>query len=158
MRYWGGERERWETRKGARQFPLGGFRLFEKGFLADDHDDAGFGDVEAPAVGFEVVANLGALGEAYMAVDDGAANTRVTANIHVIVDDGLRDFRVAVDADIVADHGRLHAAAGDHRAAGNDGIESHPHALRVGKDELCGRILMLPGAQRPGAVIQVEDR
>src|SRR5438105_11030196 len=140
------------------QFASSGFRLFDKGFLANDDDNAGIGDVKAAAVGFEVVANLGAFRKADVAVDDGAANARVAADVHVVVDDGLRDFRVAVDTHIVADDGSLHAAAGDHRAAGDDGIEGHTHALGVGEDEFCGRILMLPGAQRPGAVVQVEDR
>src|SRR5207249_11212500 len=50
------------------------------------------------------------------------------------------------------------AAAGDHRAARNDGIESHAHAFRVGKNEFCWWVLVLPSAQGPGAVVQVEDR
>ncbi len=39
---------------------LGRFGLFDEGFLAHDDDDAGIGDMEAAAVGFEVVADLGA--------------------------------------------------------------------------------------------------
>src|SRR5260370_14372558 len=140
------------------QLGLRGFRFFDEGFLADDDNNAGIGDVEAAAIGFEVVANLGALGEADVAVNDGTANARVAADVHVIVDDGLGDFGIAGDADIVADHGCLHTAAGNYRAAGDDGIEGRAHALRVSEDELCGRILVLPGAQRPGAVVQVEDR
>ena len=53
---------------------LGGFGLLDERFLADDDDDAGIGDVEAAAVGFQIVANLGALGKADVAIDDGAAN------------------------------------------------------------------------------------
>jgi hypothetical protein len=68
---------------------LSGFGFFDEGFLADDNDDAGIANVEAAAVGFEVVADLGALGEADVAVDDGAADARVAADIHVIVDDGV---------------------------------------------------------------------
>src|SRR6266849_3359527 len=68
---------------------LGRFGFFDEGFLADDDDDTGIADVEAAAVGFEVVADFGALGKADVAVDDGAANARVAADIHVIVDDGV---------------------------------------------------------------------
>src|SRR5438445_12501890 len=64
-------------------------RFFDEGFLTDNNDDAGIADVEAAAVGFEVVADLSALGEAHVAVNDGAADARVAADIHVIVDDGI---------------------------------------------------------------------
>src|ERR1700680_155355 len=70
----------------------GGFGLFDQGFLADYYDNAGVGDAEAAFVGFHVVAYFGALGQAYMAVDDGAADARMAADVYVIVDDGLRDF------------------------------------------------------------------
>src|SRR6266851_965502 len=120
---------------------LSGFGLFDEGFLADDDDDAGIADVEAAAVGFEVVADLSALGKADVAINDGAADTRVAADIHVIVDDGI-----------------LNAAAGDDGATGHNGIERDAHALRIGEDKFCRRILMLPSAQRPGGVVQVENR
>src|SRR6266436_3721632 len=94
---------------------LGGFGFFDEGFLADDDDDAGIGDVEAAAVGFEVVADLGALGKTDMAIDDGAADTRVAADVYVIVENGIGDFAVAVDAHVVANHLFLDAAAGDDR-------------------------------------------
>src|SRR5712664_4493322 len=92
---------------------LSGFRFFDEGFLADDDDNTGIGNVEAAAVGFEVVADLGALGKADVAVDNGAADARMAADIHVVVDDGIGDFAVAVDADIVANRRFLDAAAGD---------------------------------------------
>src|ERR1700675_4133927 len=82
----------------------GGFGFFDEGFLADDDDDAGIGDMEAAAVGFQVVADPGALGKTDVAVDDGAADARVAADIHVVVDDGIGDFAVAVDAHVVANY------------------------------------------------------
>src|SRR5712664_463797 len=136
---------------------LSGFGFFDEGFLADDNDDAGIADVEAATVGFEVVADLGTLGEADVTVDDGAANARVAADIHVIVDDGIRDFAVTVDADVVAEDGFLNAAAGDDRASGDDGIEGDAHALRIRKDKFRRRILVLPGAKRPRGIVQVEN-
>src|SRR5713101_232383 len=81
---------------------LGRFGFLDQRFLADD-DDAGIGYVEAAAVGFEVVADLGALGKADVAINDGAADAGVAADVHVIVDDGIQDIAVTVDADVVAD-------------------------------------------------------
>src|SRR5260370_14957064 len=130
----------------SRGIALGRFGFFDEGFLADDDDDAGIGDVEAAAVGFEVVADFSALGEANVAVNDGATNARVASDVYVVVDDGFGDFGIAVDANVVADDGSLHPAAGDYRTAGHDGIEGHAHAFRVCEDELCGGILGLPGA------------
>src|SRR5712692_4844101 len=136
---------------------LSGFGLFDEGFLADDDDDAGIADVEAAAVGFEVVADLSALGKADVAINDGAADARVAADVHVVVDDGIQDIAVTVDADVVADDGFLNAAAGDDGASGDDGIESDAHALGIGKDKLGWRILVLPGTERPVLVIKIED-
>src|SRR6266481_9490558 len=65
------------------------FGFFDQGFLADDDDDTGISDVEAALVGFEVIADLGALGKADVAVDDGAADARVAADVHVVVNDGI---------------------------------------------------------------------
>src|SRR6266849_779224 len=137
---------------------LCGFGLFDEGFLPDHDDDAGIGDVEPAAVGLGVVADFGALREADVAVDDGAPDSRMAADVDVVIDDGFGDFAVAVDADIVADDAALNAPTGDDRSASDDGIESHAHALGIGEDEFRGRILMLPGAQRPIVVIQIEYR
>src|SRR6267143_1203395 len=129
------------SKKMAEQPALSRFGFFDQGFLADDDDDTGIGDVEAALVGFEVVADLGALG-----------------NADVVVDDGIQDIAVTVDADVVADDGFLNAAAGDDGASGDDGIESDAHALGIGKDKLGRRILVLPGTERPVLVIKIEDR
>src|SRR5467141_2384415 len=146
------------SRRMAEQPALSRFGFFDQGFLADDDDDTGIGDVEAALVGFEVVADLGALGKADVAVNDGAADARVAADVHVVVDDGIQDIAVTVDADVVADDGFLNAAAGDDGASGDDGIESDAHALGIGKDKLGRRILVLPGTERPVLVIKIEDR
>src|SRR5260370_40970714 len=58
----------------SRGIALGRFGFFDEGFLADDDDDAGVGDVEAAAVGFEVEAGFNALGEANAAVNGAASN------------------------------------------------------------------------------------
>jgi hypothetical protein len=134
------------------------FRLFDQGLLADDDDDAGRSDMETAAVGFQVVTNLGVLGKADVAVDDGAADFRVAANIDVIVDDGLADFAVAVDADVVADQAIPNPTAGKNGTTGDDGVEGNAHTVLVGKNEFRGGILMLPGAQGPVFVVEVEDR
>src|SRR5690348_7577148 len=90
---------------------LCGFGLFNEGFLADDNDNAGIGDVETAAVGFEVIPDFGALGKADVAINDGATDPRVTADINVVIDDGVSHFAIAVDADVVANHGFLNATA-----------------------------------------------
>src|SRR5216683_7540161 len=92
-----------------------------------------------------------------MAVNDGAADARVAADVHVVVDDGIQDIAVTVDADVVADDGFLDATAGDDGASGDDGIERDAHALRIGEDKFGGRILVLPSAERPGGVVEVEN-
>ena len=66
--------------------------FFDQGLLADDDDDAGRGDMETAAVGFEVIANFGMFGKADVAIDDRAADARVAADVDVIVDDGIGDF------------------------------------------------------------------
>src|SRR5260370_19542433 len=81
----------------------GGLGFLDERFLADDDDDAGIADVEAAAVGFEVVADLSALGKADVAINDGAADTGVAADSHVVVDDGIRDFAVSGYADVIGD-------------------------------------------------------
>ena len=114
--------------------------------------------MEAAAVGFEVIANFGFFGKADVAVDDGAADARVAADVDVIIEDGFRDFAIAIDADIVADDAILHAATGEDRAAGDDGINGNAHAAGIGKYEFCRGILVLPAAERPMLVVEVEDR
>ena len=126
--------------------------------MADYYDYAGGGDVEAALIGFGVVADFGVFGEADVAVDDGAADARVAADIDVVIDDGSGDFAIAVDADVVAEEGVLDAAAGKNGAVGNDRIERDAHAIGIGENKFRWRILMLPGAQRPGLVVEVEDR
>src|SRR5258706_15659104 len=70
------------------QSTLSRFGFFNQGFLAADNDDAGIADMEAAAVGVEVVADLGALGEAGVAIDDSAAAAGGGGDIHVSVNDG----------------------------------------------------------------------
>src|SRR5271157_3423805 len=91
-----------------------GFGFFDEGLLADDDDDARGGDMKAAAVGFEVEADFGFFGKADVAVDDGAADARVAANVDVIVQNGFGDFAIAIDADIVTDDAVLDAAAGEY--------------------------------------------
>src|SRR5260370_15743368 len=71
---------------------LGRFGLFDEGFLPDDDDDAGIGDVEAAAVGFEVVADLGALGKADVAVNDGGAAAGGWGAVYMILASWIISF------------------------------------------------------------------
>src|SRR5579872_5904882 len=112
------------------------FRFFDHGFFANDHYDAGFSDVVALAVGFQVVADFGALGNGHVAVDDGVAHAGVPPDVDVIEQDRVLHVRVAVCADVVAQHGAVHAAAGNDRASAHHGIEANAHAVGIGEDGL----------------------
>jgi hypothetical protein len=76
------------------------FRFFDHGFGADDYDHAVFGYGVAGAVGLGVVADDGAFGEAYVAVNYGAADAAAAAYDYVIEYDALIQFAVAVYADV----------------------------------------------------------
>src|SRR5271165_240910 len=109
--------------------------------------------METPAVGLHVVADLGVFGKADVAIDDGALDAGVAPHVHVIVDDRVGHFAVAVHAHVIAHYAVLHTPAGENRAAGDDRVDAHAHAVRIGKDEFCGRILVLPAAQGPLLII-----
>ena len=79
-------------------------------------------------------------------------------DVHVVEDDRVLHLAVAIDAHVVAQHRSLHAAARYDAARRNDRIDRHAHAIRIGEHEFHRRILLLPGAQRPALVVQVEDR
>src|ERR1700730_1007635 len=113
--------------------------------------------MEAPLVGLQVVTNFCALREADVAIDNRPADARVPADIHVVVDNRFRDLRITIYADIGAQHGFHHASARNDGASGYNRIQRHAHALGVGENKFRRRILVDPGAQRPGGVIQVEN-
>ena len=56
------------------------------GVAFGDNDDAAVSDGKARAVAVEVVADLRAVGDVHAIVDDGAANSGVTADLHVAED------------------------------------------------------------------------
>src|SRR5713101_4785523 len=98
---------------GAKVTASSGLGLFDEGFLPDDDDDSGFGDVKAAAVCFEIKPDLGMLRQCNVAVDDGVLNARVAADNDVIVDDGIRNVRITVDAHVVTDDRAVDAPAGN---------------------------------------------
>src|ERR1700691_5496827 len=132
--------------------------FFDHGFWADYYYYAVFCNGVAGAVGFGVVADYCTFGQAYVTVDYGAANAATAAYVHVIEDDTLVEFAVTVDAHSEAENGFGDAAAGNDGAGADDGIERDAHAGGIGEDEFGGRILLLPGVQRPALVVEVEDR
>src|SRR5271156_373946 len=89
------------------------FRFFDHGFGADHDYHAVLGHGVARAVGFGVIADYRAFGQAYVTVNDGAANAAAAANIHVIEDDALVQFAVAIDAHVEAENGFGDTSAGD---------------------------------------------
>src|SRR5277367_6422882 len=134
------------------------FGFFDHGFGADYYYYAVFCDGVSSAVGFCVVADYCSFGQADVAVDDGAADATAAADVDVVEDDALIEFAVAIDAHIEAEDGFGDASARNNRARANDGIERDAHARGIGENEFGGRILLLPGVQRPAFVIEVEDR
>src|SRR5271163_3249296 len=89
------------------------FRFFDHGFGADYDYYAVFGDGVTRAVGFGVVADYCAFGQAYVAVNDGAADAAAAADDDVVEDDALIHFAVAIDAHVEAEHGFGDASAGN---------------------------------------------
>src|SRR5271154_420435 len=75
----------------ARRLSLRRLGFLDQRFLAYDDHDSRIGDVKAALVGFHVIADLSAFRQRHVAVDDGAANARVAANVYVIVDDRIGD-------------------------------------------------------------------
>src|SRR5207253_3519650 len=86
------------------------------------------------------LADLGVFGQDHVAIDDGIADSRMASDIHVVEDDGILHFAKAVDTHIVAEYGPLHAASGNDRACTHDRVQSHTHAVRIGKDGV-GRVI-----------------
>src|SRR3974377_490780 len=86
-------------------------RLFDHGFGANDDDNAAVGNGIAGTIGLLVVADDRALRQLHMAIDDGAADARVTPDIHMIEDDRILYFGIAIDAHIVTNPRFRHSAA-----------------------------------------------
>src|SRR5580700_652870 len=134
------------------------FRFFNHGFGADDHHYAIIGYGVAGAVGFGVVADYGAFWQAYMAIDNCAANTAAAPDIHVIEDDAGIEFAVAIYPHVEAEDRMHNAAARNDGARANNGIERDAHSRGIGENKFRRRILLLPRVQRPALVIEVENR
>src|SRR5580658_8391837 len=132
--------------------------FFDHGFGADYYYYSMLCDGVTGAVGFGVVADNRAFGQAYVAVNYGAPDAAAATDVYVIKDDALIEFAVAVYAHGEAEDGLGDAAARNNRAGADDGIERDAHAGGIGENEFGGRILLLPGVQRPAFVVEVEDR
>src|SRR5579872_319431 len=133
-------------------------RVFKQRIVARHDGDAAVGDEIAGAVGFGVVADGGAFGQVHIAVDDTAAQAAVAADGYVGKENGRVDFGIGVDAHIGRDHRVLHHTAGNDAAIRDNGIERGAHAVLFREDEFCRGILALVGADRPGLIVQIEDR
>src|SRR5271163_4247034 len=134
------------------------FRFFDHGFGADYYYYAVFGDRVTRAVGFGIVADYCAFGQAYVAINYGAADAAAAAYVHVIEDDALIEFAVAIDAHIEPEDGFGDASAGNDGARADNGIERDAHAGGIGENKFGGGILLLPGVEGPAFVVKVEDR
>src|ERR1700719_3908145 len=70
---------------GALRWSLRCLGLLDQRLLPYDNHDAGVGDVKSRLVGFQVVADLRALRQRNVPIDDGPPNARVTADVHVVI-------------------------------------------------------------------------
>ena len=94
----------------------------------------------------------------HVAVDDGAADAAVAANVHVRKDDARVHLGVGIYTHILGDNGVGHRSTGDDDAGGDDRIDRRTGAARFAENELGRRILAHPGADGPALVVEVEDR
>jgi len=113
--------------------------------------------VKAAFVGFEVIADFGALGKIDVAVDDGAADARMAADVYVVIDDGVGDFAVTVDRTLLpmTDFWTRPPEMTEPPAT----MESSATPMRSGsaKTNFAGDT-GAAGAKRPIVVIKIEDR
>src|SRR6202030_1950874 len=86
-------------------------RFFKHGFGADDYHNTVFADRIARAVGFGVITDHGALGNADVPIYDGAPNPRAASDVHMIENDRVFHFTIAVDPNVVAQDAALDAAS-----------------------------------------------
>ena len=122
-----------------------------------DEDDAAFANAEALFIQLGINADLHAIRDAAVAVDDAAAQYAVFANAHLWQDDGVFDVAAFGDLDAIKDDGvtdfRIgnHAAAADQRVVDGAGV-----VVLVEEFGRCG--LFRHGTDRPAFVEHVELR
>src|SRR6202167_2538006 len=80
------------------------YRVLEERIVAGDDGDAAIGDEVAGAVGFGVVADGGAFGEMYVAIDDAAADAAMASHDDVREQDGGIDFGIRIYANVGREH------------------------------------------------------
>src|SRR5438094_10347140 len=97
------------------------------------------------------------LGQMYIPIDNGIANSGVATNVDVREQDTLINFTIAIYSNIRRKYRVDHPAPADNTVAGNNGVEcnAHPYSL-LSKDKLCRRILTLIGTEGPGFIIEIE--
>ena len=123
-----------------------------------DHDDAAVRHGEALRVGLEVDADLRPGVDVDVLVDDRALDDRAAADLHARHQHGVLDRRVGVDVHAGREHRAAHLAAGDDHAGAHHRVQRVAHALLVGEHELRRGQRLLPGEDRPLAVVEVEHR
>ena len=106
--------------------PIGQF-CFDKRFRAvglGDYRNASFGDQEtAGAILLGIVADHRAGGNLHALVDDGAANSRMAADIDPFEHDRIVHFGIAVDPHVGTQNRSPHLPAGNDAAGANDAVE-----------------------------------
>src|SRR4029077_15580801 len=134
------------------------YGILEQRVVAGDHGDAAVGDKVAGAVGFGVIADGGAFGEMYVAVDNAAADAAVASHSDVREQNGRVDFGIRIHANVRRKDRILDRTSGDDAAIRHDGVERGTHTILLREDEFGRRILALVSADGPLVVVEVEDR
>src|SRR5437764_1289834 len=117
-----------------------------------DHDDARRIDEVSPPVDDRVHADLTVGRDDVEAIDDGPLEARALADRGVVHDDRVLDQRALVDPDRAAEDRVADGGALDERRL------PHVHVVDLAADEARRRPRVLPGANRPPAVVAVEAR
>ena len=122
-----------------------------------DEDDAAFANAEALFVQLGINADLHAIRDAAVAVDDAAAQDAVFANAYLWQDDGVFDVAAFGDLDAVKEDGVTDFRIGNHAATADQRVvDGAGMVVLVEEFGRCG--LFRHGTNRPAFVEHVELR
>src|SRR5205085_6596652 len=102
--------------------------LIPEASVAGNNHNSGFGDTEAPAVFFQVVADFDSRWDAYVFIDNHPPQFCMAADIDAVHQDAIVDLRITVDAHFRRDDRILHAPAADDRSLRDDRIDRNTDA------------------------------
>src|SRR3990172_4463234 len=126
------------------------------GFFTGNHDDPCLCHEITLPVLFGVIADLCPRWNDHIFVDDRPPNPAASSDLHQVHDDRAIDLAKAVDANVTPDNRGPDHAPADDGPFGHDRVKGHPSPSLFIKDELCGRISVADGPNRPVPVVEIE--